>query len=151
MPWDQEIHDACVHFVAVAALSGQPLTLADISIELREAPHRAPMALPKGKMAVYGFWGDGVWLKIGMVGPNSNARYTYQHYTGKALSSLYGQLTQDAAMQKNAAFTNLGPKNWILTHCHRANLLLDTRHGRPMRVLLEAFLHARLKPRYEGR
>lgn len=102
-------------------------------------------------MAVYGFWGDGRWLKIGKVGPNSNARYTSQHYiAGSALSTLAGSLAKDTAMNGVVGFDPRAPGVWIRASTHRVNILLPATRERALLSLLEAFLHLRLRPRYEG-
>ena len=79
--WRTEIDSAIKDFINVAELAHMKLNLDDFEIEYLEAPHTPPSNLPNGKMAIYGFWLDGKWLKIGMVGPKSKARYTSQHYS----------------------------------------------------------------------
>ena len=39
---------------------------------------------------------------------------------------------------------------WIKRETSRVNILLPESRGRRLRLLLEAFLHTRLRPRYEG-
>ena len=115
------------------------------------APQRPPARLPVGRMAVYGFWGDGVWLKIGKAGPNSNARYTSQHYNpGSAQSTLAASLAGDSHMLTVAGFDPHTPGAWIKASAHRVNILLPSQRRKELLSLLEAFLHLRWKPRYEG-
>jgi hypothetical protein len=148
--WQEEIQAAMTDFVTVAALAGKPLGPDDFQVEFLPAPHRPPSAFPRGKMAIYGFWGDGAWLKIGMAGAKSQARYTSQHYfLDSAPSTLAKSLARDARMVVLPDFDPSAPGAWIKTTCHRVNILLPATHGRPLLALLEAFLHARLSPRHE--
>jgi hypothetical protein len=145
--WRSDIETAVSDFLTVAGLANEPIDAADIECEFLDMPHVPPKRLPRGKMAVYCFWGDGQWLKVGKVGPNSNARYTSQHYTGSAQSTLAGSLAGD---QRITGFSPAAPKAWITANTHRANLLLDANRSKTLLSLLEVFLHARLRPRYEG-
>jgi hypothetical protein len=149
--WRDEVDNAIVSFMTMASLSGDPISRADFEVEYLPAPHRPPTRLPAGKMAVYGFWGDGVWLKIGMVGPKSKARFTSQHYNpGGAQSTLAGSLAKDPHMLTVSGFDPNAPGAWIKTATHRVNILLPSNKQIKLLVLLEAFLHMRLRPRYEG-
>lgn len=147
--WSEQMQE-CVHaFDQVAQLAGVVMEPGVISVECLPAPH-VSRALPRGKMAVYGFWGDGEWLKIGIAGNKSGARFTSQHYKiGRARSSLALSLSQDARMAAVPEFAADDPGTWIRNHCHRVNLLLPETYGRPLLALLEAFLHVRLNPRHE--
>ena len=93
--WSQQIVDALADFHVVSELAGNPVTFGTDNVEFCPAPHRPPSSLPKGMMAVYGFWWNDEWLKIGRAGPKSAGRYTYQHYnphsTGEQLGSFSGQ------------------------------------------------------------
>ncbi|MBN2549895.1 MAG: hypothetical protein JXB15_12100 [Anaerolineales bacterium] len=148
--WREEIEHALDAFISVAELAGNPIARAEIQVEYLPAPHRPPTHLPAGKMAVYGFWGDGVWLKIGKVGPKSAARYCYQHYNGDAPSTLAGSLASDPKMRKVAGFKRNDPGEWMKASTSRVNILLSSQRERELLSLLEAFLHLRLRPRYEG-
>jgi hypothetical protein len=101
-------------------------------------------------MAVCAFWNDGAWLKIGHAGPNSNALYTSQHYSvGSAGSTLARSLCgcDDLAERHGIEPSNAG--SWIKANCSRANVLLSAEKPNELRWLLEAFLHAYLRPRFE--
>jgi hypothetical protein len=101
-------------------------------------------------MAVYAFWGDGEWLKIGKVGPNSGPRYTSQHYNpASANSNLAKSTLHCPSISSHPAFRSDAPGDWIKSHCHRANLLLPATHSQELLSCLEVFLHLRLKPRFE--
>lgn len=149
--WQLEIVAACDDFVKVAQLGGVAIRDGDLQLEFLTAPHRPPSRIPAGTMAVYAFWGDGCWLKIGKVGPNSHARYSSQHYlSGSAPSTLAGSLSKCRLIYDNPSFDSGNIGGWIKQHTCRANLLLQTKHPREVLSLLEVFLHVRLRPRYEG-
>ncbi|HVB64932.1 MAG TPA: hypothetical protein VNE17_09385 [Nitrolancea sp.] len=149
--WRDEIENAISAFLSVAELAGDPISITDTRVEYLPAPHRQPVRLPPGMMAVYAFWGDDVWLKVGKVGPKSNARYTSQHYySGSAMSTLAGSLSSDPHMLTIAGFDPLSAGEWIRKSTHRANILLPAQRRPELLSLLEAFLHLRLRPRYEG-
>jgi hypothetical protein len=149
--WRKDIEEALADFITVAELAGKPITLRELIVEFLPAPHKQPSNLPNGKMGVYGFWWNNKWLKIGKVGPNSAARYISQHYTGSAMSTLSGSLLNDEKMKSVVDFDiqNLG--EWIKRSTCRVNILLPENHPKTLLSLMEAFLHARLNPRYEGK
>lgn len=149
MTWLQD--QALADFVAVAGLAGVALAADDIRIDALPAPHAPPTRLPAGQMAVYVFThGDDV-LKVGKVGPKSQARYTSQHYNpGSAPSTLAASVIADADRigLGEADLAEIG--NWIRTNVDRVNILLPAHLGVPILTLLESFLQCRLRPRYEG-
>jgi len=150
MTWQQDIEAAMRAFVEVSALAKMPLTNDCWKLEFSPSPHTRPTTLPAGKMAIYGFWGDGAWLKIGMAGSKSQARYTSQHYNAdSAPSTLSKSLLNDLHMESVIGFERENPGEWIMSNCHRVNIIIPAHFGRLSLALLEAFLHARLKPRYE--
>ena len=150
MSWRNDILQSLDAFVEVAALAGIPWSNSDTNMEFLDAPHRPPTRLPKGYMAVYGFWYAGTWLKIGKVGPKSNARYTSQHYiAGSAGSTLAGSLCKCSVMKSVPGFRPSDAGLWIKENTCRVNILLSESKPPEVLSLIEAFLHARLKPRYE--
>ena len=149
--WRQEVDSALDLFVTVAELASDPIARVEIVVEYLEAPHRQPTHLPAGYMAVYRFRGDGGWLKIGKAGPNSKARFTSQHYNaGNAPSTLAASLAKDSRMRTVADFDPDAPGAWIKRFTHRVNILVPSGRSPEFLSLLEAFLHLRLRPRYEG-
>ena len=149
--WREQIMEALSDFKVVSELAKNPLTVTGESVEFCSAPHRPPSRLPVGKMAVYGFWWDGEWLKIGKAGPKSNARYTNQHYNpNSAVSTLAASLVRDKKMVGVPDFARSTPGDWIKSATSRVNILLPANNSKALLSLLEAFLHTRLKPRYEG-
>jgi hypothetical protein len=148
--WKREIESAVSDFLQVARIAGDARAAPCWNIEYLPAPHKPP-GLPGGKMAVYAFWGDGGWLKIGKVGPNSDARYRSQHYAPeRARSSLAQSLLNDVDCSARCLIDAASCTEWIKANTHRCNILLPATEPKSLLSLLEAFLHHRLKPRYEG-
>ena len=149
MTWIPE--QALTDFTAVARLAGVTLAADDIRVEALPAPHASPTRLPAGQMAVYVFThGDDV-LKVGKVGPKSQARYTSQHYNpGSAKSTLAASMIADAERMGLGEVDMAEIGNWIRANVDRVNILLPAHLGIPVLALLESFLQCRLRPRYEG-
>jgi hypothetical protein len=100
-------------------------------------------------MAVYCFWMETCgWLKVGLVGPNSHARYTSQHYWGSAQSTLAGFLRADAEMSVSELPRD-HLRSWIMRNTSRINILMPTALGLDVLDALESHLISRLVPRYE--
>jgi len=149
--WRDDIAAALGAFRTVAELANAPLAADEIHRDDWEFPNHTPRSLPSGTMAVYGFWWDGIWLKIGEAGANSNARYQSQHYSlNGARSTLAKSLASDDRMLGVAGFDPAQPGAWIRSATNRVNILVSAERGDSLRCCLEAFLHLRLKPRYEG-
>lgn len=149
--WQDDVQSALQAFITVAGCAGDPVSIADLEVEFLPAPHKPPSDLSAGKMAVYGFCWQGVWLKVGKAGPNSKQRYTYQHYNaGSAMSTLAGSLLRDPRMAQVLDFDCADPGKWIKASSCRVNILMPATKHKALLSLLEAFLHVRLDPRYEG-
>lgn len=89
-------------FATVARLAGVSLAADDIRIEALPAPHAPPTRLPAGQMAVYVFTYGRDVLKVGKVGPKSQARYTSQHYNpGSAQSTLAASMIADTELGRD--------------------------------------------------
>ncbi len=149
MIWDPK--EVLADFATVAQLAGETLVESDIRIEELPAPHAPPSRLPAGNMAIYVFSLGGDVLKVGKVGPKSQARYTSQHYNpGSARSTLAASIIEDAARigLSDAECAEIG--SWIRTNVDRVNILIPANRGAPVLTLLESFLQCRLRPRYEG-
>jgi hypothetical protein len=138
-------------FVRVAELAGLHIKRGDITIENLPAPHRPPSSLPSGKMAVYVFHCGDQCLKVGKVGPKSQARYTSQHYSPKSSNS---NLAKSVLKHKSAmGISDIDERTagrWITQHTDRINFLIHEDFGIPLLSLLEAFLQCSLKPLFEG-
>ena len=138
-------------FLAVAELAHMPITGAQITVECLPAPHRPPSRLPAGSMAVYVFAYGETTLKVGKAGSNSQARYISQHYNaGSAPSTLAASLIKRGAEIGIPGLSNESVSEWIKTHTDRLNFVLESQAGIDSLSLLEAFLHCRLKPVFEG-
>lgn len=138
-------------FRKVVALAGVSLPPSALSFETLPAPHKPPAALPSGKMAVYVFvWNDHC-LKVGKVGPKSQARFTSQHYNpASSNSNLAKSLVAGHWKLGLSGITDSNAGAWIKANVDRANFLLSAECGIPVLTLLESFLQCRLKPVFEG-
>jgi hypothetical protein len=146
------VEDALTDFCAVAKLAQIVFTRDNLTVELLPAPHKAPMILPAGKMAVYAFFIDGVALKVGKVGPNSQPRYTSQHYNaGSAPSTLAASILKKPSSLGLDVVDPADLSALIKARTGRVNILLPASFGDGPLSLLEAFLHCRWKPVFEGR
>ena len=151
LDWSDEVTAAVSDFETVSKIAGGSIRLADCVLEFLPAPHVPPQRLPEGKMAVYGFWWNGEWLKIGKVGPRSSARYTSQHYNlDSGRSTLAASLANDDEIKSADRFDPSSPGNWIKANTNRVNILIPADRRYDLLSLLESFLHVRLSPRYEG-
>ena len=136
-------------FRKVVALAGVSLPPAALSFETLPAPYKPPSALPSGKSAVF-VW-NGRCLKVGKVGPKSQARFTSQHYSpassnsnlAKSLVAGHGKLGLSGITESNVGA-------WIKTNVDRVNFLLNVESGISVLTLLESFLQCRLNPVFEG-
>jgi hypothetical protein len=148
--WCEEIESALAAFITVAELAKEPIRRDELKVEFLPAPHKQPSSLPPGKMAIYAFWWNTEWLKIGQVGSKSAARYTSQHYSANSsMSNLAKSLANDTQMEKVAGFNCEHPGQWIRESTCRVNILMPSNRRQELLSLLEVFLHARLRPRYE--
>lgn len=127
----------------------KPIDKRDYEIIDRGIPHQA-QSLPPGTMGVYVFLDGSKFLKIGKAGPRSNARFLSQHYNPKsARSTLAASILLDKEMQGEGILEeNVG--EWIKTNCRRIDILLNTDLGIFALELIEAALHYKYNPVYEG-
>lgn len=127
----------------------KPLDTSKYVIIDRKVPH-CTKPLPKGKMGIYCFYYNGKFLKIGKVGPKSNARFLSQHYNpNSSKSNLASSILNDSKIN----YLNLNEKNisdWIKNNCQRIDILLDESLGIFSLELIEAILHYKYQPVYEG-
>ncbi len=138
-------------FMEVAGLATVNRDEIQINVQELMSPHRPPNKLPKGKMAVYGFSYKGKALKVGKVGPKSQARYTSQHYNPvSAPNTLVASLLKGGS---KICISNLSQENvseWIKKYTDRFIFILDASCGIHVLSLLESFLQCRLQPLFEG-
>lgn len=148
-----------VDFCQVAVLAGVPLSPADVKFEALPAPHRRPTRLPAGKMAVYVFCTQTRCLKVGKVGPKSQARFTTHHYApASSMSNLSRSLLGACGGAYEGAPTIGAPAGltvktvgaWVEANCCRYHFFLGADQLPALQSLLEAFLQCRLQPMFEG-
>lgn len=157
-----ELNGILSEFATVAQrldLPGWPTTL---EIENPPAPHK-PKALPPGFGAVYIFAlsdastaqaGPGCVLKVGRVGPNSNARFQSQHYSPtSSRSNLANSILGYPALWSWLGIDHLDPptiRDWMLTHLDRAHVYVPASSAELI-PQLEMYVRARLGGSvYEG-
>jgi len=148
---DKEIDQLIVDFLKVAKLAGVDIPVRSITTEVLRQPHTPPTELSSGKMAVYVFFWNEVCLKVGKVGPKSQARYTNQHYNPHGSNSTLAKSILKG--QKELGLHNLTEPtvgNWIKSNTDRLNIILDVSLGVLVLSLLEVFLQCRLSPKFEG-
>ena len=134
---------------AVANILGKPIPVNCIEIFDRGVPH-IPQGFGSGTMGVYTFLYDGRFLKIGKAGPKSNNRFERQHYNPRAASStLAASLLSDPEMDE-LGITEANVGNWIKQNCRRIDVILDASLGVFTLELVEATLHYKFEPKYEG-
>lgn len=131
-----------------------------LEIEVLKVPHQS-LSLPKGKQAIYIFEKDGIFFKIGKVGDKSNARFRYQHYKpnstrstlaksilnnreNKSLRKIFDSEMLDSLSEENI-------ESFIKQNMNRINIYMDISLGEFYLNLLEALLHYRLNPVFEGK
>lgn len=115
----------------------------------RGLPH-TPKSLEKGTMGVYTFLYNDEFLKIGKAGPSSNARFTSQHYLPRSSQS---NLSKSVLLDDNMRALGINEDNvgdWIKQNCRRIDIILDKNLGIFALELVEAALHYKYEPRYEG-
>lgn len=88
-------------------------------------------------------------LKIGKVNVNSSARFHSQHYGFSAPSTLAKSICNDDEFCQ-MGINQENVKEWMLNHLHRVNILIRADQGKAATELVEAMLHYRFRPRYEG-
>jgi hypothetical protein len=138
-------------FASATTLAGYECDAQKIWVDIAPAPHR-PTGLPAGRMATYCFFLNGRALKIGIAGPNSDPRYRSHHYSPtRAPSTLARSILKHPNKIGITAIPAGSIGDWIKANTDRINLLLPASYGKAMLSQLEAFLHARWNPLYEGR
>ena len=99
---------------------------------------------------MYGFSHQNKWLKIGIAGPKSNARFHSQHYNPKsARSTLAASIIKDRQSYNNTLPDDDLIGAWIKKEVSRVNIYIDSHHPRELLALLEAFFHLKFQPIYE--
>jgi len=130
-------------------LLGKPADKGKYEIIDRGVPHR-PRMLPPNTMGIYTFWYNGIALKIGKAGPKSNARFLSQHYNpNSAQSTLAASILSDQEM-RGLGISEANVGDWIKRNCRRIDIILYAGLGIFTLELIEAALHYKYEPKYEG-
>lgn len=137
-------------FAQAAALAEVFIPLSEVDVEFFAAPHLPPSTLPTGKLAVYVFMFGDRCFKVGKAGPNSAARFCYQHYGTKAPSTLAKSLLKSQSSIGDNGPVEANVKEWICENTTRVNFLIPSKYGVFALSLLEAFVQCRLQPEFEG-
>lgn len=128
--------------------------------ELLAAPHRQTGLRP-GCGAVYAFAlnahstsaaGAGMVLKVGRVGPNSDARFRSQHYTLSARSTLAKSLLGHQIVWPWLGISRLDEstvKPWMLANLDRLHIFVPA-HAPLVLASLEMYVRARIGSVFEG-
>lgn len=112
-------------------------------------PH-VPEPLKPGYYGVYIFIYQDKFLKIGKVGPNSNARFISQHYSPKSANSTLAASILDDKDMRHLELNEDTIGNWIKNNCKRINVFLSAELPNFTNELIETALHYRFQPKYEG-
>lgn len=146
--------------IQVSRMAGLPLQASDVQISWSPAPHKRPSSWPEGSQGVYCFFLGKQCLKAGKAGPKSASRFTDQHYRLQAPSTLAKSILAGKdrvvkllkqELQEELHTTKeeqIGA--WIEKHTSRLNVLIPAQAGPHVLSLVEAFLHCRLQPIFEG-
>jgi hypothetical protein len=157
-----ELDQILSDFATVAERLGLPGWPAAVEVEYLSAPHR-PRSLRPGHGAVYVFAlaaadasqaGAGRILKVGRVGPNSNARFQSQHYSPtSSRSNLANSILGYPALWSWLGIDHIDQsmvRNWMLTHLDRANIYVPASSAELI-PQLEMYVRSRLGGSvYEG-
>lgn len=132
---------------------GLRLSKEDYIIEDMGCPHTQPRNLPKGYSAVYIFFYEtgekAEFFKIGKANKKSAARFTSQHYGFSAPSTLAKSICSDEYFsQQGLNRENINA--WMKENLHRINIFITSDDGKALTGLIEATLHYKYRPRYEG-
>jgi len=134
----------------VSKIIGKPISRSDYEILDRGIPHTHPPRLPRGKMAVYAFIYNGIFLKIGRANRKSHARFASQHYSHNAAkSTLAKSILNDNTFAVHKIHED-EVNNWIKQNCRRIDVLINENLGHFALELIESILHYRYEPKYEG-
>lgn len=147
-----DIRDTMNYIEDITRKLGYTLPSKFYYIEDAGCPHKQS-SLPKGYAAVYIFAyrleTKYECLKIGKANANSNARFTSQHYGFSAPSTLAKSICNDYEFCQ-MGITRENVKEWMLNNLYRINIFISADQGKAATELVEAVLHYRFRPRYEG-
>ena len=148
-----EIKYAMEYVEEITKKLGDVITKEDYYIEDMGCPHKQPAQLPRGYAAIYMFAlgneNEYEFLKIGKANAKSEARFTSQHYGFSAPSTLAKSICADKEFQ-NKGITIDNVKEWMLKNLRRINICIKTSCGMKATELVEAVMHYKFNPRFEG-
>jgi len=148
--WESyQMKELKAQLLSVVRLTGTVISEDQIQILDRGVPHK-PAGLPRGKMGIYSFVYRDEFLKIGKVGPNSNARFRSQHYVPTSSQSNLAKSILNDPDFKCFNLTEDIVGDWIKQNIRRIDFIIDASLGIFVLNLIEAFLHLKFKPKYEG-
>lgn len=147
-----EIRHTMGYIEQVTRELGYGLPRSSYYIEDAGCPHRQS-SLPKGYAAIYIFAYKSAtgyeYLKIGKANAKSAARFTSQHYGFSARSTLAKSICGDDKFRQ-IGIDQGNVKEWMLNNLHRVNIFISVEQGKAATELVEAILHYKFRPRYEG-
>ncbi len=148
-------------FVKAGRLATLDIQRHNLRAEILQAPHRRPTSLPAATQAVYAFLLGETCLKVGKAGPQTQARFTSQHYGDKAPSTLAKsiikdrgpilQLIQPHARGEVETLTIASIGHWLEQNTQRFHIFLPASAPSYALSFAEAFTQCRLRPIYEGK
>lgn len=147
-----DIRDTMKYIEEITRKLGYAISPEAYYIEDAGCPHKQS-SLPKGYAAIYIFAYETEmkyeYLKIGKANAKSVARFTSQHYGFSAGSTLAKSICNDDEFcQMGINQANI--KEWMLNNLYRINVFIRAEQGKAITELIEAILHYRFRPRYEG-
>ena len=111
--------------------------------------HRRPRPLRDGERAVYAFFKGRTWLRIGQTGYSQ--RFTSHHYGTKRAKSTFAKDIWNNRGEFGFCGREEDIGDWFFTNIGRANIIMPSHWPNTVSLLLEAYLHYCLNPRFEGR
>lgn len=115
----------------------------------RGIPHKLTK-LNEDYMVVYTFAFQERYLKIGKAGPKSFARVNSHHYNPNSSNSNLSKSMLSDRDFCSFALTEESIKDWIKNNTARLDILMEKRLGIFVLNFVEAFLHLKFQPKYEG-
>ena len=123
---------------------GSKLCLDKIDFDFQYAKHERPTPLRNNQRAIYVFFKDDQWLRIGQT--DHSARFTSQHYGTKRAGSVLAKDIRDHGSEFGFEGSDDEIGEWIFQNCGRANLRLpaqgvESKACEYFAKLIESYLH----------
>jgi hypothetical protein len=142
--------DHLIDLCNASNLAGYDVNVNSLALEIWEAGiiNHIPQNLPDENAAIYIFKWNEIYLKVGKVNSNSNARYFSQHYNpNSSNSNLSKSLLNDPGFQERIGDIEVG--RWIKENTTRYNILIPMRLGSNFVTFAEAFFILKCNPIFE--